>query len=162
MFHAFKHNGHPQCPKIFSNPTQSHFAKTKTKHRNKTLAFCNVEQQPQSGVEAFPISEIPQELCGRRAEHQNSPLYKTGTNTDLNIDRNFDLNIDTIIDLNIDTDTDLNIGTNTDINIDTNNDLNVDTHNDINTDVNINQIINVKTNTKTLRHKISYFKLFLS
>ena len=40
------------------------------------------------------------------------------------------------------------------MNIDTNNDLNVDTNNDINTDVNINQIINVKTYTKTLRHKM--------
>ena len=119
--------------KIFSYPTQSHFAKTKTQHRNKNLAFCNVEQQPQSGVEAFPISEIPQELCGRRAEHQNSPLYKTGTNTDLNID--------TI------TNTDLNIDRNTDLNIDTNTALKTNTNNDIDTDVNINQIINVKTNT---------------
>ena len=101
MFHGFKHNGHPQCPKIFSYPTQSHFAKTKTKHRNKNLAFCNVEQQPQSGVEAFPISEIPQELCGRRAEHQNSPLYKTGTNIDLNIDTNTDINIDENTDLTL-------------------------------------------------------------
>ena len=140
----------------------NHILPKQKQNTEQKPCFWNVEQQPQSGVEAFPISEIPQELCGRRAEHQNSPLYKTGTNTDLNIDRNFDLNIDTIIDLNIDTDTDLNIGTNTDINIDTNNDLNVDTNNDINTDVNINQIINVKTNTKTLRHKISYFKLFLS
>ena len=123
MFHAFKHNGHPQCPKIFSNPTHSHFAKTKTKHRNKTLAFCNVEQQPQSGVEAFPISEIPQELCGRRAEHQNSPLYKTGTNIDLNIDTNTHQNIDTNSDIMIGTNTDLNNGKNTDLNIATVTDL---------------------------------------
>ena len=134
----------------------NHILPKQKQNTEQKPCFWNVEQQPQSGVEAFPISEIPQELCGRRAEHQNSPLYKTGTNTDLNID--------TITDLNIDTDTDLNIGTNTDINIDTNNDLNVDTNNDINTDVNINQIIDVKTNTKTqdVTNYISYFKLFLS
>ena len=42
-----------------------------------TYSLFIVEQKPQSGVEAFPISEIPQELCARRAEHQNSPLHKT-------------------------------------------------------------------------------------
>ena len=41
------------------------------------IPFLLLEQNPQSGVEAFPISEIPQELCARRAEHQNSPLHKT-------------------------------------------------------------------------------------
>ena len=85
--------------------------------------FWNVEQQPQSGVEAFPISEIPQELCGRRAEHQNSPLYKTGTNTDLNIDTNTHQNIDTNSDIMIGTNTDLNNGKNTDLNIATITDL---------------------------------------
>ena len=103
-----------------SNPIT--FCQNKTKQRNKNLAFCNVEQQPQSGVEAFPISEIPQELCGRRAEHQNSPLYKTGTNIDLNIDTNTDLKIDTNTDLSINTNTGLNNETNTDLNIDINTD----------------------------------------
>ena len=133
----------PQNLQFITNsyPTQSNFAKTKTKHRSRNLVFCNIEQQPQSGVEAFPISEIPQELCGRRAEHQNSPLYKTGTN----------------IDLNIDTNNDINIGRNTDLDIVTNTDINIDTNNDMNTDVNINQIIIVKTNTKTLRHKQTKF-----
>ena len=95
----------------------NHILPKQKQNTEQKPCFWNVEQQPQSGVEAFPISEIPQELCGRRAEHQNSPLYKTGTNTDLNIDTNTDINIDTNTDLNIDTITDLNIDTDTDLNI---------------------------------------------